>query len=87
MTKTYLSHSTIISALGFSTQENIRNVEANVSGVKLIDDTSYFHSPFYGSIINKDRLHSAFKKLEYNMEASVLNNSPLWCLTHAFLVF
>ena len=80
MTKIYLSHSTIISALGFSTEENIRNVEANVSGVKLIDDTSYFHSPFYGSIIDKDRLHSAYKKLEYNMEASVLEQAMICSL-------
>lgn len=80
MTKIYLSHSTIISALGFSTEENIRNVEANISGVKLIDDTSYFHSPFYGSIIDKDRLHSAYKKLEYNMEASVLEQAMICSL-------
>ena len=80
MPKIYVSHNNVISALGFSTEENAMQIEANNSGVKLIEDTNYFHSSFYGSLIDKSRLNEAFLKLETTEEFSVLEKAMILSL-------
>jgi 3-oxoacyl-[acyl-carrier-protein] synthase-1 len=80
MSKIYLSHNNIISALGFSTEENTAQIEANVSGVNLIDDKNYFHTPFYGSIINKNQLENEFLKLNTTQNYSALEKAMLLSL-------
>ncbi|MDL2256493.1 beta-ACP synthase, partial [Parabacteroides sp. OttesenSCG-928-K15] len=54
--KTYLTADTILSALGFSTEENLQAVGAFRSGLALIDDKSIYNQPFTGARIDPVRL-------------------------------
>ncbi|MDX1271877.1 beta-ketoacyl synthase N-terminal-like domain-containing protein [Bizionia paragorgiae] len=64
MSKVYLSHHNIVSALGFTAQEVVDNIKNEISGLSLIDDPEVFNTPFYGSIIPTADLTNAFKPLE-----------------------
>ena len=52
----------IISALGFSSEENYRNVKNGVSGLKFFPDRYDLPEPFMASEIDDERLEDAFEK-------------------------
>lgn len=80
MSKVYLSHHNIVSALGFTAEEVIRNIKNEVSGVSLIDNPAYFNTPFYGSVIPEDDLETNFKPLEANTKYTKLEKMMLLSL-------
>ena len=80
MSKVYLSHHNIVSALGFTAEEVIRNIKNEVSGVSLIDNPAYFNTPFYGSVIPEDDLETTFKPLETSTEYTKLEKMMLLSL-------
>jgi 3-oxoacyl-[acyl-carrier-protein] synthase-1 len=63
MRKIYLSYNSIISSLGFTSDEVITHINNQVSGLKLIDDERLFSKPFYSSLIPTEKLHVKFSKL------------------------
>lgn len=63
MRKVYLSYNSIISSLGFTSDEVITNIYNKVSGLELIDDNTLFSKPFYSSLIPTDKLQTEFSKL------------------------
>lgn len=80
MSKVYLSHHNIVSALGFTAKEVIRNIKNEVSGVSLIDNPAYFNTPFYGSVIPQDDLETSFKPLETTTKYTKLEKMMLLSL-------
>ncbi len=64
MTKVYISADNIISSLGFTTQENISNIKNNTTGIKLINDSYFSPHPFHASLVDSERLHSDFNKID-----------------------
>ena len=60
--KIYATADNIISSLGFTTQENMRNIRQYQSGIRRIDDTSLFHEPFMGARIDAPRLEQAVRE-------------------------
>lgn len=80
MSKVYLSHHNIVSALGFTAEEVIRNIKNEVSGVSLIDNPAYFNTSFYGSVIPEDDLETTFKPLETSTEYTKLEKMMLLTL-------
>lgn len=60
--KIYATADNIISSLGFTTQENMRNIRQYQSGIRRIDDTSLFIEPFTGARIDAPRLEQAIQK-------------------------
>ncbi|TYA73953.1 beta-ketoacyl-[acyl-carrier-protein] synthase family protein [Seonamhaeicola marinus] len=63
MTKTFVSHNNIVSALGFNSTEVVDCINNEVTGLKAIDDKSVTNQTFYSSLIDKEKLHSQFRKL------------------------
>ncbi|AXT53880.1 beta-ketoacyl synthase [Aquimarina sp. BL5] len=61
MKKVYLVADNIISPLGFSTEENIENLRLNQTGIKKVDDDYIWSEPFFGAVINNDKLSTAWK--------------------------
>ena len=53
----------IISALGFSAEENYRNVKAGKTGLRLFSDKYDIPEPFMASEIDDERLETAFNQL------------------------
>ncbi|WP_299901619.1 beta-ketoacyl synthase [uncultured Aquimarina sp.] len=90
MRKVYLIDDSIISPLGFSTQENFQNLQENNIGIKEVDNNDIWSAPFYGSVVDNTKLNEAwnsisndkngdYSKLEKMMILSVsklLSNNP-----------
>lgn len=66
MTKTYLSYNAIISSLGFDSETVVDAIENEQSGVKVIDDTRFFHKPICVSRIDDSQLEHASNQLNLN---------------------
>lgn len=60
--KTYLTADTILSALGFSTEENLEAVRAYRTGLGLINDTTIYDQPFIGARIDRKRLQEQIEE-------------------------
>ena len=53
---TYITHDTLISALGFSTQENLEAIRAYHSGITLQTDKRIADTPLLAATISQERL-------------------------------
>ena len=60
----YIIGENIVSPLGFTAGENLKNVSGNKTGVKTILDTDFIPLPFSGAKINNDVLDREFEKLK-----------------------
>ncbi|MDY7393871.1 beta-ketoacyl synthase N-terminal-like domain-containing protein [Aureibaculum sp. 2210JD6-5] len=63
MSKVYLTYNNIIASLGFTTAENIENVSKGISGINKVEDRALSRMPFYSSLIDTDKLNTAFQKI------------------------
>lgn len=52
MNKVFIGTDNIITSLGFTTQENIKNILDNVTGIRLNSDPNLSKSPFYVSVVD-----------------------------------
>lgn len=60
--KIFTNAPALITPLGFSVHENAANVEKEISGISLIEDSTFLNEPFYASIISNSKLDEAFSK-------------------------
>ncbi|MDR2773741.1 MAG: beta-ketoacyl synthase [Tannerella sp.] len=67
---TILLGDNIISALGFTTEENYRNVKRGVSGLHFLADRYRLPEPFMASEIDDVRLNGAFEKILLEFSAN-----------------
>jgi len=63
MSKVYVSHTNIISSLGFTSETVVANISNEISGLQRIDDSSILPEPFYTSLIPTEALQNAFNVL------------------------
>ena len=59
----FITATNCVTPIGFDVAANIKNIEGQVSAIKLHDNTSLMKSPFYAAIINDDKLNSAFANI------------------------
>jgi 3-oxoacyl-[acyl-carrier-protein] synthase-1 len=64
----FIESSNIISSLGFSTEENYKNVCSGISGIKAYVNSPYSAVPLQASIIDQDRLKQAAAELLINQD-------------------
>lgn len=62
MKQVYLVSDNIISPIGFSTEENLNSLRANISGIHQIDDQKIHSAPFFGAAIKNMMLSDAWKE-------------------------
>ena len=60
MPSTYIASHNIISPLGFTTEENFSAIQEGKSGIVLQTDSSLSSEPFYGAVIDTERLDNEF---------------------------
>lgn len=58
----YLISDNIISSLGFTSEENIKCLKLDSSGIKLIDNQELYNQPFYGSLVDTYGINSRFSQ-------------------------
>lgn len=63
MAKIYLSYNNIVSSLGFDSFSVVDAVAKEQSGIALVDDKTIFQSPFYGSMIESEKLNISSNQL------------------------
>lgn len=68
MNNVYLSYNNCVSSLGFNSETVVDAIADEQSGIELIDDSSRFQKPIFGSIINKEKLETSAKEL--NLDSS-----------------
>lgn len=59
MAKIYLSYNNILSSLGFDSVSVVDAVAKEQTGIALVDDKAIFQSPFYGSMIDLEKLNTS----------------------------
>ena len=64
MAEVYVASDNIITALGFTTSENLKNIENGKSGIKINNDATISQSPFYSSVVDRQNLLSEFERSE-----------------------
>jgi len=64
MSKIYVSHNNIISALGFTSEAVVANVHNEISGLQRIEDKTILPEPFYTSLIPTKELDTEFSALD-----------------------
>jgi 3-oxoacyl-[acyl-carrier-protein] synthase-1 len=67
----------VISSLGFTTEENYRNVKQGVCGLRLFAERYSLPEPFMASEIDGERLDAAFKKVRADY-ADIIKKSDLY---------
>ena len=77
MRKVYLVADNIISPIGFSTEENIENLRLNQTGIKKIEDDYIWSKPFFGAVIDNNKLSEAWKTVSGNSEYTKLEKMLL----------
>ena len=63
MNKIFLSHNNIVSSLGFTSQDVVKNIHDGISGLKTVEDSSLLNESFCSSLINSEDLETAFEEL------------------------
>jgi 3-oxoacyl-[acyl-carrier-protein] synthase-1 len=59
----FIASDNILTSLGFTTNENAGNMLSGITGIRLTEDQRISPSPFYASLVDIGRLHSAFSLL------------------------
>ncbi|MCV9929614.1 beta-ketoacyl synthase [Flavobacterium sp. LS1R49] len=81
MTKAvFITQTNCITPLGFNVPSNIEAILNGESGIQLHEDVSLMPNPFYASIINEEKLNSAFAKVSSKTNYSRLEKMMILAL-------
>lgn len=81
MPNSYLSHNTIISALGFDTNSVFEHLKNEKSGIQMVEDPTRFYKSIFAAVIPTDELHSAFETLKAKTEFTRLEKMLILSLS------
>ncbi|WP_456313772.1 beta-ketoacyl-[acyl-carrier-protein] synthase family protein [Pseudomonas shirazensis] len=76
----YITQTNCITPLGFDVQSNIDAIVRGDSGIQLHQDASLMPIPFYGSVINTEKIESAFAKISTETKYSRLEKMMILAL-------
>lgn len=83
MSGAYITGENIVSPLGFTAAENFKNVSANKTGVKTINDPEFIPVPFSGARMENALLVQEFQKLKIPGKYTRLEKMMLLSITDA----
>ena len=81
----FITGENIVSPLGFTAEENFRNVSENKTGVKTIHDPAFIPLPFSGAQVEDEMLEKEFSKLQLEGKFTRLEKMMLISITDAVL--
>lgn len=76
----YINQTNCITPLGFDVPSNIEAIVCGESGIQLHEDVSLMPNPFYASIINEEKLNTAFAKISFKTNYSRLEKMMILAL-------
>lgn len=74
MRRVYFGADQIITSLGFTTEENARQIQAGISGIKVLEDNNLFPGPVAFSAVNTKELDRRFD--EARKKINIPSSSP-----------
>lgn len=80
MKNIFVSSGQVISALGFTTEENFRKIENGETGIKHIHDDRFSKFPFFAACIDDEQINSRFEAMD-NGEPSYTRLEKLFILS------
>ncbi|TYB78587.1 beta-ketoacyl-[acyl-carrier-protein] synthase family protein [Bizionia myxarmorum] len=80
MSNVFVSYNNIVSALGFTSQTVVQNIQNEKSGLERIHDTSVLPDPFYSALIDSEILEKEFQKLQPKLAFTRLEKMMLTSL-------
>ena len=80
MKEVFITETNCITPLGFDVQSNVEAILRGDSGIQLHEDASLMPMPFYASIINNEKLNSAFEKISTDTTYSRLEKMMILAL-------
>lgn len=80
MREVYITQTNCITPLGFDVPSNIDAIMRGQSGIQLHEDISLMPNPFYASIINEEKLNTAFAKVSSETNFSRLEKMMILAL-------
>ncbi len=83
MSAAYIISENIVSPLGFTAEENFKNVSENKTGVKTIHDLKYIPVPFSGAQVDDGFLEKEFQKLNVSAAYTRLEKMMLLSIADA----
>ncbi len=63
MHQVFVCGGNVITSLGFSTEEHIDKIKKEISGIRLIQDSTLYPENFYASLVDNQRLENEFASL------------------------
>ena len=79
MREVYITQTNCITPLGFDVSSNIEAIISGKSGIEQHEDLSLMPNPFYASIINEEKLSTAFAKVSSKTNYSRLEKMMIFC--------
>lgn len=76
----YITETNCITPLGFDVQSNVEAILRGDSGIQLHEDVTLMPNPFYASIINDEKINSAFAKISTETKYSRLEKMMILAL-------
>ena len=76
----YITQTNCITPLGFDVESNVSAILRGDSGIQLHNDISLMPVPFYGSVINDEKINSAFSKISTETKYSRLEKMMILAL-------
>ncbi|MEP6929741.1 MAG: beta-ketoacyl synthase N-terminal-like domain-containing protein [Flavobacterium sp.] len=80
MKEVFITETNCITPLGFDVQSNINAIINGQTGIQKHEDLSLMPMPFYASIINNEKLNSAFEKISTDKKYSRLEKMMILAL-------
>ncbi len=81
----YIAGDNVITSLGFSTAENIRNIREHVCGITRSEDKRISRTPVPVSLVDSDRLEKEFEKIPSEKEYTRLEKLSILSIRDALL--
>lgn len=76
----YINETNCITPLGFDVESNIKAIVRGDSGIQKHEDSSLMPMPFYASIVNNEKINSAFEKISTDTKHSRLEKMMILAL-------
>ena len=83
LTKVYVAADNIVSPLGFTSADNFECLKKMQTGVRLLEHSNISSEPVYASVIDNDKLNTAFSKLNISEAYTRLEKMIILSVTDA----
>ena len=81
--KAYIASESIITSLGFSTEENFEKLRNGLTGISLIENTTLSKNPFFGSAISSQELDNHFSIFSNPLDFTRLEKLLIYSISNA----